>query len=279
MLTLIVTVALLILCAYFSIITIVLLISCAYFSTQLQGIRYYTPTITTSNKVYGASTPKLLKILTLNLQGLPWPLIPAPDKRIEKIRALLLSKKKDVSVFLFQEVFTSRFMRVIQDCFSDWNLVRGNFRRFPRVFGSGLVTVSKYPIARSYCMAFGKGKGADVFAEKGVLVSTILVGDQEIVIANTHLQNTVFSNRENQRQFNIVNSMTGIDFFGGDLNSDATDNQDEIGERVRISPNKGTWKNQILDYGYSKFDGTAKTLPDKVSDHYPVEFSLVIVPR
>jgi len=127
-------------------------------------------------------------------------------------------------------------------------------------------------------MAFGKGKGADVFVEKGVLVSTILAGDQEIVIANTHLQNTVFSNRENQRQFNILNSMTGIDFFGGDLNSDATDNQDEIGERVQISPNKGTWKNQILDYGYSKFDGTAKTLPDKVSDHYPVEFSLVIVP-
>jgi len=57
-----------------------------------------------------------------------------------------------------------------------------------RIFGGGLMILSKYPIVDTQEIVFDKGSHSDRFVTKGVLYAKIQVGSSYVHVFNTHLQ-------------------------------------------------------------------------------------------
>jgi len=57
-----------------------------------------------------------------------------------------------------------------------------------RVFGGGLMIISRYPIETTRELVFDKGVASDGFVRKGVLYVKIKVGSSYVHVFNTHLQ-------------------------------------------------------------------------------------------
>lgn len=57
-----------------------------------------------------------------------------------------------------------------------------------RIFGGGLMIISKYPIETTRELIFDKGVASDGFVRKGVLYAKVKVGSSYVHVFNTHLQ-------------------------------------------------------------------------------------------
>jgi endonuclease/exonuclease/phosphatase family metal-dependent hydrolase len=57
-----------------------------------------------------------------------------------------------------------------------------------RLFGGGLMIVSKYPIETSRELIFDKGVASDGFVRKGILYAKVRVGSSYLHVFNTHMQ-------------------------------------------------------------------------------------------
>jgi len=57
-----------------------------------------------------------------------------------------------------------------------------------RVFGGGLMIISKYPIEDSRELIFDKGVASDGFVRKGVIYAKVKVGSSYVHVFNTHMQ-------------------------------------------------------------------------------------------
>jgi len=57
-----------------------------------------------------------------------------------------------------------------------------------RVFGGGLMIISKYPIEATRELVFDKGVASDGFVTKGVLYAKVKVGSSYVHVFNTHMQ-------------------------------------------------------------------------------------------
>lgn len=57
-----------------------------------------------------------------------------------------------------------------------------------RVFGGGLMIISKYPIEATRELVFDKGVASDGFVRKGVLYAKVKVGSSYVHVFNTHMQ-------------------------------------------------------------------------------------------
>lgn len=57
-----------------------------------------------------------------------------------------------------------------------------------RVFGGGLMIISKYPIETTRELAFDKGVASDGFVTKGILYAKVNIGSSYVHVFNTHMQ-------------------------------------------------------------------------------------------
>jgi len=57
-----------------------------------------------------------------------------------------------------------------------------------RVFGGGLMIISKYPIETTRELVFDKGVASDGFVTKGVLYAKVKIGSSYVHVFNTHMQ-------------------------------------------------------------------------------------------
>jgi len=57
-----------------------------------------------------------------------------------------------------------------------------------RVFGGGLMIISKYPIEATRELVFDKGVASDGFVTKGVLYAKVKIGSSYVHVFNTHMQ-------------------------------------------------------------------------------------------
>jgi endonuclease/exonuclease/phosphatase family metal-dependent hydrolase len=119
-----------------------------------------------------------------------------------------------------------------------------------KIVDSGLIVFSKIPIIDYKFIAFtDHGEGADLLAEKGFQIVTLINGKR---IINTHLQATV-SNNSQRIQFNqakqIGNHVNAGDILCGDFNINAYYKND-YDRLLNILKNP----HDTLDYGYTHED-------------------------
>jgi endonuclease/exonuclease/phosphatase family metal-dependent hydrolase len=134
------------------------------------------------------SAPQHLKLLTLNVWGLPGPLLVHParmDHLARRINAL------DAHVVALQEVFSEKAVQALGGLsafpYRAWG-ERPDGAGLGLVQGSGLLILSKFPILESATKRFTRATGTDRFARKGVLHARVeLPGGQEVDLFNTHL--------------------------------------------------------------------------------------------
>ena len=108
-----------------------------------------------------------LNILTLNVWGLPGPLVEARTERLERLGAQLNA----YDVVTLQETF-SNDIEVLKQTTGFAYHSRNDNSSFYRL-GSGLYTLSKYPIIKTDAMSFGRCTVADCLARKGVYFTRI----------------------------------------------------------------------------------------------------------
>jgi endonuclease/exonuclease/phosphatase family metal-dependent hydrolase len=146
-------------------------------------------------------SPRELKICTFNTALLPdiinalkpnapeshiRPMEGTTEERVEKIACELLRRKDDI--VCLQEVLEPKAARLLVQKLSQvyphsaYNVgAKGWF------LNSGLMVVSKYPLKEPQFIPFTESRGADSWAEKGVLGLTVCVGGWEVNVLNTHM--------------------------------------------------------------------------------------------
>jgi len=108
-----------------------------------------------------------LSVLTYNVWGLPGPLGTDRKARFERLGPTLNA----YDVVTLQETFSDE-IEVLKHSTGFAHHVRHNNGSFPRI-GSGLYTLSKYPVIHTDYQAFGRCTAADCMARKGVLLTRI----------------------------------------------------------------------------------------------------------
>ena len=153
-----------------------------------------------------------LSILTYNVHGLPWPVVPERDADIRQMESdlrALRSLHRQPHIVVLQEAFTDAARALGRDSgyrFAasgpDAGLANagragappfdGPFRSKGEEDGhwvdSGLQIFSDYPLSRIRQIAFGNCAGFDCLANKGAVMATIaLPGQGAIELVTTHL--------------------------------------------------------------------------------------------
>jgi len=123
-----------------------------------------------------------------------------------------------------------------------------------RVFGGGLMIVSKHPIVDTQQIVFDKGSQADRFVTKGVLYAKVKIGSSYVHVFNTHMQAsygyefdwsgsnpyTAIRQKQLKRLASFVETVTCKDKFPvllmGDFNVNA-----------RVSPDDGADSNEYIE--------------------------------
>ena len=204
-----------------------------------------------------------MKIITWNIAALPklYNLFGNPENRINKIIKKI--KTIDADIVFLQEVFTTGIYNKLKTSLSNYYI-----RSYGsgRLFWSGLIILSKYPIISQSFSAFKHASGEDIMVEKGYLSLLILKNNKKIKIINTHLNADSFlsskSSSKKSRSFqlkkisNILKNCKYPCILGGDFNT------------RRLSFNYPVVKNN-LDYIFVKGlrIGSKKVIHTKLSDH------------
>ncbi|GMH33899.1 hypothetical protein BSKO_01733 [Bryopsis sp. KO-2023] len=136
-----------------------------------------------------SSASQQLRILTLNCWGL-WMASKKRKKRMRHIGAML--QKTSADVVLLQEVWVSSDAAFLMECAGESNL-RHSHHFKSGIFGSGLITLSRFPIVRSKFWAYQvagdplKIHVGDYYASKGLGWCRLDTPWGELDVANTHL--------------------------------------------------------------------------------------------
>jgi endonuclease/exonuclease/phosphatase family metal-dependent hydrolase len=222
-----------------------------------------------------------LSVLTYNVKGLPWPLARGRSAALEKIAAGLLDLRRQGSgprVVMLQEAFSAEardigraagyHYSVTGPSASDSNdsAENGEDRHFlaaarwrkgevgTKLFGSGLLILSDYPIRSIHRLAWPAFAcaGFDCMANKGVLMATIEIpgAPSPVDIVTTHLNSQHSSGVPDARSLYAYSRQTALlsDFIrrwhnpafplvvGGDFNV-----HDSRQRRDALLPRVATW--------------------------------------
>ena len=237
----------------------------------------YLPRIqrATQQRRLDPSAGPVLRVVSLNVHGLPWPICGKCDDRMRDLQSFV-RKYNGVDLFVFQEVFSGTFERALVDTLGpEWTIVVADLKRFPKLVASGLMAATRLPVLKADALCFGGGAGNDAWADKGYLGITVRTSNgKEVTVANTHLQNRGERNSSatHRRQMHLVSALSN-DIVVGDFNTPPGAGL-EVNGKSMVAPATATFPetNQTLDYAYSGYPGHAATLPDVVSDHWPVMF-------
>lgn len=154
--------------------------------------------------------------------------IESAGKRLPRIIQRILEHKRNVDVWLFNEVFF--YKKELVDA------LKGEYPHYTDLgykypgLSSGLLTMSKYPITDVRKEFYKSRYGWDYFTNKGILTTYIKIGGQGFYVVNTHMQQG-HSEKNNEARMNqcyqLSNHIHGLQnhkvILGGDLNmSDST---------------------------------------------------------
>jgi len=140
---------------------------------------------------------KNVTFLSYNLYCLPWlatafspSSCPLPSERSSGF----LNYIDNYDIICLQEVWDPRYSFIEQHARLTNKHVVGSSAPSSfsylslRIFGGGLMIISKYPIVATEEIVFERGTQADRFVTKGVLYAKVKVGSSYIHVFNTHLQ-------------------------------------------------------------------------------------------
>ena len=127
-----------------------------------------------------------VRLQTLNVFGLPWPLAPKVDDRCQRIAAAVAAEAVDLVAL--QEAWGEDACAP----FAQPQLHRACCCSPAGLVGStGLLTVSRYPIAHAESRYFAAEEGIEALVQKGVLRTVIELPDQPLEVWNLHLQSGI----------------------------------------------------------------------------------------
>lgn len=138
-----------------------------------------------------------VSFLSYNLYCLPWlACMMKPETcphSYDRAKAFL-KHIPDFDVIGLQEVWSPRYQQV--EAFAKkqgYHVVGSSQASFKsmlglRVFGGGLMIISKYPIEATRELVFDRGVASDGFVTKGVLYAKVKIGSSYVHVFNTHMQ-------------------------------------------------------------------------------------------
>jgi len=138
-----------------------------------------------------------VSILSYNLYCLPWfaaTLSPASCPLSSERSSGFLKHLHSYDIVALQEVWDPRYRAIEKYArLNNMHVVGSSapsiFRYISlRIFGGGLMIISKYPIVDTQEIIFDRGSQSDSFVTKGVLYAKVKVGSSYIHVFNTHLQ-------------------------------------------------------------------------------------------
>jgi len=138
-----------------------------------------------------------LNFLSYNLYCLPWlatTFSPAACPLSSERSTAFLKHIPSYDILALQEVWDPRYKTLERFATQNKMHVAGSSAPGPwsylslRVFGGGLMIISKHPIVDTQEVVFDKGSHSDQFVTKGVLYAKIQVGSSFVHVFNTHLQ-------------------------------------------------------------------------------------------
>lgn len=174
-----------------------------------------------------------IKIMSYNINGLPWPIRSGKKKAYEYIANELYNNRENGTgpgIVLIQEGFTNTVNTIIEKSGYKYVIKPINVLG---ILNSGLYILSDYPIVNAYEISYGTTiAGWDALANKGVLLfSIILPNGEKLNLINTHLNSVNSSGVSQEKSFLaqkkqlyiIDNNLKMIDrndhtVFGGDFN-------------------------------------------------------------
>jgi endonuclease/exonuclease/phosphatase family metal-dependent hydrolase len=138
-----------------------------------------------------------VSILSYNLYCLPWlACIMKPSTcphSYERVKTFL-KHIPQYDIIGLQEVWSPRYQQVESFAKREGLHVVGSSQASVtnmlglRVFGGGLMILSKYPIETTRELVFDKGVASDGFVTKGVLYAKVKIGSSYVHVFNTHMQ-------------------------------------------------------------------------------------------
>ncbi|MDR0811978.1 MAG: sphingomyelin phosphodiesterase [Paludibacter sp.] len=134
--------------------------------------------------------PNTLKIMSWNIRMLPYiNLFNHDGARAYKIAERL--KTSDCQIIVFQEAFSNKSRRILKKELAEvfpYQYGPANQTYVPLLTNSGLLVVSKIPLAQLDQICFSQGKGYDHFARKGAVIFQGEYGGTTFQLLATHLQ-------------------------------------------------------------------------------------------
>lgn len=137
-----------------------------------------------------------LSSLTLSAMGLVATIIHDDEQRLTALEQALVNSNADIVCLqeIWSDGFKDRLTHNLNNLYpySYYKPFGDHLHFSAKQIGSGLLLLSKHPIATSGFEAFGKLTGDDKFAEKGVLCALVNVqgtdGHYPLLVLNTHTQ-------------------------------------------------------------------------------------------
>lgn len=142
-------------------------------------------------------TKHQVSLLSYNLYCLPWlacMMKPSTCPHSYDRAKAFLKHIPQYDIIGLQEVWSPRYQQVESHAKQKGLHVVGSsqasFKNMLglRVFGGGLMIISKYPIEASRELVFDKGVASDGFVTKGVLYAKVKIGASYVHVFNTHMQ-------------------------------------------------------------------------------------------
>jgi len=138
-----------------------------------------------------------ISLLSYNLYCLPWlacMMKPSTCPHSYDRTKAFLKHIPQYDIIGLQEVWSPRYQQVESHAKQKGMHVVGSSQASIksmlglRVFGGGLMIISKYPIESTSELVFDKGVASDGFVTKGILYAKIKLGSSYVHVFNTHMQ-------------------------------------------------------------------------------------------
>jgi len=154
-----------------------------------------------------------LKVMSWNLFLRPGILSDGQMDRVSSIGNYLICSGADVIVL--QEVFHRRARKRLLQDLDDWYEYHTSLG--PKSFfgvSSGVIIFSKHPIVEEKFVSYSKSKGADGLAKKGVVLTKIRFGRQDIHVVGTHLQAGASSAAKSVQKSQLAELANAVNLIG-----------------------------------------------------------------
>lgn len=135
-----------------------------------------------NGSVPGCGETEPLRLATLNVFGLPWPLAPDAEARCRRIAATI--GEAGVDVLALQEVWSSE----LQAAFAVAGYHRVCDEDASLIGGCGLLTLSRHPVRGAELRHFAAEGGIERVVQKGVLRTVLALPGGDLDVWNLHLQ-------------------------------------------------------------------------------------------